>query len=56
MTGVITNTEAFKDRFIRRNTQKDLIYMNALQIEKKDDTAMMERIKGEMTVTFPSII
>lgn len=55
MTGVITNTEAFKDRFIRRNTQKDLIYMNALQAEKKDDTAMMERIKWEMTVTFPSV-
>ena len=42
---MITNVEAFKDRFIRRNTQKDLVYMNMLQSTKKDDSAMMERLQ-----------
>ena len=55
MTGSITNIEAFKDRFIRRNTQKDLVYMNMLQTTKKDDNAMIVRLQGEMAVTFPSL-
>lgn len=55
MTGSITNIEAFKDRFIRRNTQKDLVYMNMLQTTKKDDNAMIARLQGEMAVTFPSL-
>lgn len=55
MTWMITNTEAFKDRFIRRNTQKDLVYMDRLQSTKKDDSAMMERLQWEMAVTFPQI-
>ena len=42
---MITNTEAFKDLFIRRNTQKDLVYMDRLQSTKKDDSAMMERLQ-----------
>lgn len=54
MTGVITNVEAFKDRFIRHNTQKDLVYMNMLQTAKKDDSDMIARLQGEMNVTFPS--
>lgn len=54
MTGVITNVEAFKDRFIRHNTQKDLVYMNTLQTAKKDDSDMIARLQGEMNVTFPS--